>query len=71
MLKIHWSIALGIGVIIIASFVIVILHKKAEKMNAQDDVKCLHDTDCRRRLEAAVNQIYSEIGYDEVYTAPQ
>ncbi len=45
--------------------------KDAAKTDNADGLACLHDADCRRRLEAAVNQIYSEIGYEEVFKMPQ
>jgi len=56
---------------VVAAIAVLSSHKKAEESTAQDETeKCLHDPDCRSRLEAAVNEVYSESGYDGVYTAP-
>ena len=40
--------------------VVYIRHNYTHKSAADD---CLRDPDCRSRLEAAVNDIYSQIGY--------
>ncbi len=57
--------------LLVGTVAVVSLHKKTEKAAVQDDPeKCLQDTDCRSRLEAAVNQVYSESGYEGIYTAP-
>lgn len=46
------------------------LHKNPEETAlGSDSEKCLHDADCRARLEAAVNEIYSESGYEGTYSA--
>lgn len=70
------KLALYAGIAILSSLlvgtvVIVPLYKKdvAEKGSA-DEIACLHDADCRARLEAAVNQVYSEADYDSIYSAP-
>ena len=56
---------------LIGTAIVMSLHENAERASAQDDSeKCLQDADCRSRLEAAVNDIYSEIGYENTYTAP-
>lgn len=62
-----WKLAitiLSLLVIVIIGFIS--LHKKAGEPTAQNDTeKCLRDSDCRARLEAAVNEVYSEIGYND------
>lgn len=45
------------------------LHQNREELRVENDSeKCLRDADCRGRLEAAVNEVYSESGYDGVYS---
>lgn len=61
----------AIGILCLGAIVWGAIHYGSEeKVSAQDDsTACLHDADCRARLEAAVNDIYSEIGYETEYSA--
>jgi len=52
-------------VLIVGTLAFLLFHAKIDKATSlNDSTACLHDADCRSRLEAAVNSIYSEIGYD-------
>ena len=56
----------------IVSVTVVFWFLKQNTINssARDEAMvCLRDADCRSRLEAAVNQVYSEIGYESEYSA--
>ena len=71
--KYRAHILCGIVVFLIVSVTVVFWFLKQNTINssARDEAMvCLRDADCRSRLEAAVNQVYSEIGYDDIYAAP-
>ena len=69
--KTAYGVVAVLSLLFIATVVVVSRPEKVERGAMQDDPeKCLQDADCRSRLEAAVNQVYSESGYDGVYTAP-
>ena len=71
--KYRVHILCGVVVFLIVSITVIFWFLKQNTINssARDEAMvCLHDADCRSRLEAAVNDIYSEIGYENTYTAP-
>ncbi len=55
----------------VAVVTFVFLHKHTRVVKTEiDSEKCLQNPDCRNRLEAAVNEVYSESGYKSIYIAP-